>query len=324
MLAGRDGETRRVDDDVFMRSDGHELPVAYTAAPFDTDEGVQGCVVVFEDISERKRNEDALLREAEKLVWIGRIREALEQDRFLLYAQPIVDVAHGEVVQHELLLRLQEPDGSIVPPGAYLHVAEQYGLIGEIDRWVIERGTEIAATGRPVEINVSGRSLGDRSIVEHIERCIERSGADPRLLVFEITETALVQDEAAGRAFAEQLHALGCKLALDDFGTGYGGFTYLKQLPVDYLKIDIEFVRDLVVNPASRHVVSAVVALAAGFGLQTVAEGVEDAATLELLDDLGVDFAQGYHIARPAPLGETIENAQIATARPAPGSVGSC
>jgi PAS domain S-box-containing protein len=304
MHARRDVRTQRVDDDVFIRRDGHVMPVAYTAAPFETEDGVHGCVVVFEEISERKAHEESLLREAEKLSWIGRIQDALAHDRFVLYAQPIVDLHSGEVVQRELLLRMREPSGEIVGPGSFLPIAEQYGLIGEIDRWVIERGAEIAATGRPVEVNLSARSVGDPAVLDHIERCIERSGADPTLLVFEITETALIADEASARVFAERLHVLGCKLALDDFGTGYGGFTYLKQLPLDYLKIDIEFVRDLATNPASAHVVRAVVALARGFALQTVAEGVEDAETLELLRELGVDLAQGYHIARPGPLDE--------------------
>src|SRR5581483_5033070 len=123
----------------------------------------------------------------------------------------------------------------------------------------------------------------------------------PGTLVFEITETAIVEDEAAARTFAERLRRIGCKIALDDFGTGYASLTYLKQMPVDFLKLDIEFVRDLSTNEASRHVVQALVALARDFHLQTVGEGVEDAATLELLGALGVDFAQGYHIARPAP-----------------------
>ena len=171
---------------------------------------------------------------------------------------------------------------------------------------MIRRGAEIAAAGDPVEINLSAHSIGDQSVLDHIDRCIDESGADPKLLVFEITETALIADEVAARAFAQHLHDLGCKLALDDFGTGYGGFTYLKQLPLDFLKIDIEFVRDLVTNPASCHVVQAVVALARGFGLQTVAEGVEDDETFELLSELGVDYAQGYHIARPAPLDKAV------------------
>lgn len=301
--AGRDRRTLRVDDDVFFRRDGRQIPVAYTAAPFETDDGVEGCAVVFNDIAERKTNEESLQREADKLAWIGRIQDALAQDRFVLYAQPIVDLRSGKVVQSELLLRMREPNGEIVGPGSYLHIAEQYGLIGDIDLWVIERGVEVAATGRPVEINLSACSVGDQAVLDHIERCIQNTGADPALIVFEITETALVNDADAARDFAERLHSLGCKLALDDFGTGYGGFTYLKQLPVDYLKIDIEFVRDLATNPGSRHVVEAVVALARGFKLQTVAEGVEDSAAYELLHELGVDFAQGYHIARPGPLG---------------------
>jgi len=301
--ARSDGPGRHVDD-VFIRRNGAELPVAYTAAPFETDDGVQGCVVVFEDISERKAHEESLEREAEKLSWIGRIQEALAEDRFELFAQPIVDVLSGEVVQNELLLRLREHDGAIVAAGAFLQIAEDYGLIGEIDRWVIGRAAEIAAAGRPVEVNLSAHSVGDRAILDHIERCIEDRGLDPKVLVFEITETALIKDEAAALAFAERLHELGCKLALDDFGTGYSGFTYLKQLPLDYLKIDIEFVRDLAANPASSHVVKAVVALARGFNLKTVAEGVEDAETLALLAELGVDLAQGYHIARPGPIAD--------------------
>jgi PAS domain S-box-containing protein len=301
LLSRRDGTRVRVSDDLFIRRDGSELPVAYTAAPFETEDGIEGCVVVFEDVSERNAAEAALQRDAEKLLWIERIQDAIAQDRFALYAQPIVDLSTGKIVQHELLLRMVDPDGTIVAPGGFLPVAEEYGLIGEIDRWVIGRAVALAAAGRPVEVNLSGHSVGDQEVLDLIERELEWTGADPALLVFEVTETALVENQAAAAVFAGHLRALGCKLALDDFGTGYGGFTYLKALPIDLLKIDIEFVRDLAVNPASRHVVEAVVALARGFELETVAEGVEDAETLALLRELGVDFAQGYHIARPAP-----------------------
>lgn len=286
----------------FLRRDGAELPVAYTSAPFETTTGVQGRVVLFEDISERRAREAALLQDVEKLAWIDRVQDALANDRFVLYAQPIIDLQTRVVVQRELLLRMREPDGTIVGPGAFLPIAERYGLIGDIDWWVIEQAVAAAAAGLPVEINVSARSVGDPAILEHIERCLRDSGADPSLIVFEITETALVEDEAAALAFAQRIHELGSKLALDDFGTGYGTFTYLKHLPVDFLKIDIEFVRDLASNRASHHVVQAVVALASAFGLQTVAEGVEDSETLELLGTLGVDFAQGYFIGRPGPM----------------------
>jgi EAL domain-containing protein (putative c-di-GMP-specific phosphodiesterase class I) len=251
---------------------------------------------------ERRAREESVQHDVEEFARVKRVEDALDQERLLLYAQPIVDLQTLEVVQRELLLRVREPDGSIVGPGSFLPVAEQCGLIGDIDRWVIQRAAEHAATGCPVQVNVSARSISDRTVLNHIESCIEHAGADPKLLVFEITETALVRDEAAARAFAERLHSLGCKLALDDFGTGYGAFTFLKQLPIDYLKIDVEFVSDLASNTASRHVVQAVVSLARAFSLQTVGEGVEDAETLTLLRELGVDYAQGYHIARPAPL----------------------
>jgi PAS domain S-box-containing protein len=300
--AQRDGVTVSVEDDVFTRRDGLILAVDYTASPFTTDDGVEGCAIVFEDITDRKTQQQTLEHDVETLSWVGRVKDALAEDQFVLYAQPIIDVRSGEVVQRELLLRMLGEDGEILAPGHFLPVAEKYGLIGDIDRWVIEHAIEIAAAGTPVQINLSARSVGDPAVLEIIERCVERTGADPGCLVFEITETALIAGDVNARAFADRLRALGCGLALDDFGTGYGGLTYLKQLPIDFLKIDIEFVRDITTNPASRHVVEAVVALGAAFDLQTVGEGVEDAETLELLRDLGVDFAQGYHIARPGPL----------------------
>ncbi|HXP36160.1 MAG TPA: EAL domain-containing protein, partial [Solirubrobacteraceae bacterium] len=292
----------RVEDDLFSRRDGDLLPVAFTVAPFVTDDGVTGCAVLFEDITDRKQRQQSMERDVETLSWIGRIQDALAEDRFELFGQPIVDLRSGEIVQRELLLRMREPDGEIVAPARYLPIAEQYGLIADIDSWVIGRATQIAAEVGPVQLNLSARSIGDPAIVARIEQCLDATGADPSSLVLEITETALIADEAAAMAFVDRVHAIGCRLALDDFGTGYGGFTYLKHLPVDLLKIDVDFVRDLATNAASRHVVEAVVTLARAFGLQTVAEGIEDADALRVVGELGVDFAQGYYIARPAPL----------------------
>lgn len=297
-------QTVHVEEDLLQARTGIALPVAYTASPYHTDNGLEGCVVIFGDISERKQREAEHQRDAATLACIHRVERALAEDRFVLHAQPIIDLPTGETVQHELLLRMLDADGQVVPPGDFLPVAEQYALIGEIDRWVIKQATQLAATGCPVELNVSARSVGDADVLEHIERCLDQCHVSPGLLVFEITETAIVEGEDAACTFAERLHALGCKVALDDFGTGYGTLRDLKQIPVDYLKLDIEFVRDLVSNRASRHVVQAVVALARDFGLQTVAEGVEDAETLQLLSQLGVDFAQGFHIARPEPFDE--------------------
>jgi PAS domain S-box-containing protein len=298
------GRGVRVEDDIFIRRDGSELPVAYTAAPFATDDGVEGCVVVFTDITDCQAAARTVERDLEKLGWVDRIQAALSEERFVLHAQPIIDLHTGVVVQSELLLRMRCAEGGaeLIAPGAFLPVAEEYGLITEIDRWVIDRSAEIAAAGQSVQINVSARSISDPSLVDYVKHAMVRTGADPATMVFEITETTLVSDGPAARAFVEGLHELGCQVALDDFGTGYGGFTYLKQLPIDYLKIDIEFVRDLRENTASRNVVRGIVNLAQGFGLKTVGEGVEDQQTLELLRELGVDYAQGYHLGRPAPL----------------------
>jgi EAL domain-containing protein (putative c-di-GMP-specific phosphodiesterase class I) len=179
-------------------------------------------------------------------------------------------------------------------------------LVTSIDRWVIAQAIDLAAAGHPVELNLSARSFSDPTLPYFIQQLLDRTGADPKLLVFELTETALLHNDRAATCFAERIHAMGGRLALDDFGTGYGAFTYLKHLPVDLLKIDIEFVRDAVREPASRSLIDAVVSLADAFGLATVTEGVEDEATLALLRDLGVDHAQGYHLARPAPLSDTL------------------
>jgi len=283
--------------------DGHRVQVSITSYPtWDAAGNVTGMGVVARDITERKAHEEHLQRELEGVVWVGRIREALEEDRFVLWGQPIIDLRTGETVQEELLIRMVENEGQIVAPGHFLPVAEKYGLIGEIDRWVVGEAFALAASGRNVEVNLSADSVGRPEVLAVVEHELEASGADPGNIIFEITETALMQNLEAGNEFARRLSELGCQFALDDFGTGFGSFTYLKRLPVDFLKIDVDFVRELTKDPADQHVVRAVVNLAKGFGNKTVAEGVEDGATLQLLRDFGVDYAQGYHIGRPGPL----------------------
>ncbi len=295
----RDHVSVRVTDDTFLTRDGRQLPVSYTAAPLA---GGAGCVVVFGDATKLRAEERRLRQELEDLTAVVRLRDVLASGRLALHAQPIVLLETGEVVQHELLLRVPGPDGTLGGPVDFLADAERLGLSGDVDRWVVRRSLEMAATGRAIELNLSAASLNDHRLLEDIATWIDELGVDPATVCFEITETALIADEEAGRLFVSRLRDLGCQIALDDFGTGYGGFTYLKKLAVDFLKIDIEFVRDLTVNDASRHVVRAVVHLARSFGLQTVAEGVEDAESLALLRELGVDFAQGYHLGRPGPL----------------------
>jgi PAS domain S-box-containing protein len=301
------GRALRMEEDLFIRKDGTALPVSYTAAPLEGEDGC-GAVIVFCDASDRRDERIRQESQLEALSWIHRIHGALEDDRFVLYAQPIVDLATGATVQHELLIRMLDEAGEIVAPGQFLPVAEEYGLIREIDRWVIRQAVALAAAGHSLEVNLSAESLGDPSLLGFVEQELARTGADPAKLVFELTETALLRDEDAARTFIEGVDRLGSHVALDDFGTGYGGFTYLKRLPIDFLKIDIEFVRDLPQNPASRHVVRAVVSLARDFGLRTVAEGVEDDETLALLREHGVDFAQGFGLGRPAPVGDVLRD----------------
>jgi len=302
------GETLNVDLDTFIRRDGSVLPVAYCASPLKTNQ-ITGAVVVFDDISERAAEQLRVERELAKLSWVGRIRDTLGQNRFVLYAQPIVDLHTNLTVQHELLIRMVSPTGEIVLPDRFLPTAEEFGLISEIDRWVVRETARLASQGNPVEFNLSAKSVVDPNMLTVVRNAIAEYSAAPELIVCEITETALMRDTAAAEAFVQGLNDLGCKVALDDFGAGYGGFAYLKRLPVSYLKIDREFVRDLSQEAASRHVVSAVVSLARAFSLVTVAEAAEDEATLELLRQLGVDRVQGYVIARPAPVESVLKAA---------------
>jgi PAS domain S-box-containing protein len=301
------GTTVRVEDDTFTDRDGRLLPVAYSAAPIMVDQHVQGLVVVFTDVSARRAIEQRRRRELETLSWVGRIRDALDEERLVMYAQPIIDLNSREVVAHELLLRMVDRDGGIIAPGRFLPAAEQFGLTEEIDRWVIAQAIKLAGRGIKVHFNISGKSLGSRELISDLMRGLRDTGAAPGLLVCEITETALANDGAVAEAYVHELRELGCEIALDDFGTGYGGFSYLKRLPLTIVKIDIEFVRDLPENPQNQHVVKAIVNLAQAFGRQTIAEGVENGSTLGLLGEYGVDYAQGYEVGRPAPI-DTIFN----------------
>jgi PAS domain S-box-containing protein len=298
------GESLSVDYDVLVRHDGSSFPAAYNASPL-RDDGLRGGVIVFGDITDRAAAQLRVERELEKLVWVGRVRDALIDKSFALYAQPIVDLASREILQHELLIRMLSGDGEVIAPDEFLPAAEEFGLITEIDRWVVRETARLAALGQPVEFNLSAKSVADPGMLARIASALEEYGAPATNIICEITETALVRDLTAAEEFVRGLNDLGIKVALDDFGAGYGGFAYLKRLPVSYLKIDREFVSDLADEVSSQHVVSAVVNLAKAFGMQTVAEGAEDEATLLQLTELGVDHVQGFVVGRPRPIRET-------------------
>jgi EAL domain-containing protein (putative c-di-GMP-specific phosphodiesterase class I) len=203
---------------------------------------------------------------------------------------------------------MQGESGDVVPPGSFLYIAERFDLIQEIDRWVVSRAVEILAeqqaNGREIVlcVNLSAKSVTDPKLPEHIAAELQAHGADGRGLCFEVTETAAVVNVDRARQFARRVGELGCEFALDDFGAGFASFYYLKHLRFDLLKIDGEFVTDLASSVTNQLVVKAVVDIARGLGKRTIAEFVEDAETLELLRGMGVDYAQGFYIAKPAPL----------------------
>jgi diguanylate cyclase (GGDEF)-like protein len=247
---------------------------------------------------------------ASALDWMPRIRDAIANDRFVLYEQPIIDLRRNVVRCHELLIRMLDDSGQLIPPANFIPVAERFGVIGEIDRWVIREGLKLAKRGRRVTINLSAQSLSDRSIVDSVLDAVSL-GLDPRNVIFELTETAAVTHAREAGELTRLLARIGCDLALDDFGTGFGSFTSLKQFPARFLKIDAEFVRDMRFDENDREVVRLICGVAHVLGKQTIAEGVEDGETLEILRSQGVDHAQGYFIGRPAP----VASAQEAAAR---------
>jgi diguanylate cyclase (GGDEF)-like protein/PAS domain S-box-containing protein len=271
---------------------------------------------------QRGQNGGAKARIETRLEWVERIRAALDEDRLVLHAQPVVETASGAMTQHELLIRMLDLDGALIEPGRFLPIAERYGLIREIDRWVIGKaiamlGQERAGGRTPVvEINLSGQSLGDPDLAEHVRQALAAAEVDPRQLIFEVTETAAIGNIAAARGCAQRLGALGCRFALDDFGAGFGSFYYLKHLPFDFIKIDGEFVRSCTVDPTDRLVVRAVVELARGMSKLTIAEFVGDAQTLAVLRELGVDYVQGFHLGKPSPLGDWLAYGEGRRGRP--------
>jgi EAL domain-containing protein (putative c-di-GMP-specific phosphodiesterase class I) len=254
-----------------------------------------------------------------RITWAERIREALEEDRFELYAQPIVELASGKTCHRELLVRMLSDDADVIPPDAFIPTAERFGLITDIDRWVTREGLALARRGERVSINLSAHSIGDEEILRDV-RAAARAGVRAGAVIFEITETAALTNMHDARVFAEELGRLGCEVALDDFGTGFGSFSYLKHLPTRYLKVDVEFVRDVAFNTTDQQVVQAIVAVGHSLGKLIIAEGVESAETTAALRRYGVDFVQGFHlgvprrISPPTPLERGLADARGARA----------
>jgi diguanylate cyclase (GGDEF)-like protein len=253
--------------------------------------------------------EDGMTAERTQTV-SARIRDALTQNRLRLATQPIRSLASGGIERYELLLRMTGEHGELLPASSFIDAAERSGMVQELDRWVVARALELIAerqrAGDPVSLhmNISGASLTDLSVLEFIERRLDEGEADPARCTFEITQTSKVEDFDTAAGFADRLTEFGCEVAIDDYGAGSGPFTFLKKVPFDVIKIDGTFVREMSRNDADQLVVKAIVEIARGLGKRTIAEFVEDEETRTLLQEYGVDMAQGYHLGRPVDSAE--------------------
>ncbi len=254
-----------------------------------------------------------LVQRSGEMRWVARIQQALRDHRLVLYSQPIQALhSRNKGKSHcELLIRMLDDDGTIISPGAFLPAAERYNLAAAIDMWTVEHALSrlkaASAAGRDISgiyaINLSGQSLGDGRFYERIIQLIidARLSDHDVVLCFEVTETAAITNMRSALHFINELRQIGCQFALDDFGSGLSSFAYLKQLPIDYLKIDGMFVRDCVHNTVNLEIVNSINGIGQVLGLKTVAEFVEDEATLISMKHIGVDFVQGYLIAAPQP-----------------------
>ncbi|MEA2309313.1 MAG: hypothetical protein QOI65_1599 [Thermoleophilaceae bacterium] len=250
------------------------------------------------------------------------IKQALHDDGFTLHCQPVLDLRSGTVSQHEVLLRMVGREGDLVLPQAFFGTARRAGLTTAIDQWVVRQAIrtigEQAQVGRDVclEVNLSSEALHDLSLLPSIEGELASTGIDPRRLVLEVTEQIAIADPEGARSLAKHLRAIGCGFALDDFGTSFGSFRFLKDMPVDYLKIDGDLIVSLSESRTAQLVVKALVDVARGTGADTIAVFASDDATLELLRELGVGYAQGHKVGRPRPMADALSELEAEGLRP--------
>ncbi len=251
-----------------------------------------------------------------EMQWVAKIHEALEEDRFTLYAQIIHQLDNSDDNHYELLIRMRDDTDGTIPPGAFLPAAERYNLITGIDKWVIHNAFHLLSENPNFlsntsfcSINISGQSLTEDQFLSYVIEELHNSGIDGRKICFEITETAAITSLNNAIRFISTLKGLGCQFALDDFGSGLSSFAYLKNLPVDYLKIDGVFVKDIAEDPIDRAMVKSINEIGHLMGMQTIAEFVENDVIKGILIEIGVDYAQGYGVGKPVPF-ESLLNIQ--------------
>ena len=304
-------------------ADGATISVGITMFGGERGIGAEAVLVAADQAmyraKEEGRNQIALFQDPEepqrlrrRQTTSARIRDALTHDRLSLHTQPIRSLASGGIERYELLLRMTDDNGELLPAASFIEAAERAGMIQELDRWVVARALELLAKrereGSPVSlhVNLSGASVVDLSVLEFIERRLDEGQADPARCTFEFTETARVHDFEAAGGFADRLTEFGCQVAVDDYGAGFGPFHYLKTIPFDLIKIDGSFVRDMPNSDADQLTVQAIVQIARGLGKTTIAEYVQDDITAQMLREYGVDMAQGYHLGRPVDVAEAL------------------
>lgn len=240
--------------------------------------------------------------------WVRRITDAFDQETFLLVFQDIVSLTgtHAKVCHREALIRMRDRDGSMIPPMSFLPAAERYNLMSRIDEWVLQQVIGLLKNNSAIEgriaINLSGQSIGDQACVDRLLATIESSRVAPARLCFELTETTAIANMETARQFMNRARELGCLIALDDFGSGLSSFAYIKNLPVDIIKIDGQFVRQILEDKTSRVMVEAIHGISQALGLQTIAEFVENEAIAQALSEIGIDMGQGYFFGAPTVL----------------------
>ncbi|HXR88665.1 MAG TPA: EAL domain-containing protein, partial [Steroidobacteraceae bacterium] len=259
--------------------------------------------------------QDGVSHRHREMHWVARVTRAAEENRLELFFQPIAPIGTPKTEGfHELTVRLRDDDGQLVPPSEFIPAAERYNVMSVIDRWVVLRAVELLRerrkTGKPLPmlaVNLSGTSLNEQSFAEFVLQNVGEP-AIARALCFEITETAAVTSLSNAIYFMRELKARGCKFSLDDFGTGLSSFMYLKTLPVDFLKIDGQFISQVAQDPVDRSMVEAISKVGRALGISTIAECVESQTVLDELQRIGVDFAQGFFIADPRPICELADH----------------
>ncbi|MFW2438678.1 MAG: putative bifunctional diguanylate cyclase/phosphodiesterase [Arenicellales bacterium] len=254
------------------------------------------------EISLESNQETKVRREG--MDWTSRLRSAMKEDRLVLFSQGIRSIKNG-MTHSEILIRYEEENGDIIPAAKFIPAAERYNLITEIDRYVVRKTLQYMGkdlTGHSYSINLSGMSLDSHELLDLIISEIDTNRVNPERVCFEITETAAIRNHSTAIQFMNVLHGLGCHFFLDDFGTGLSSFGYLRTLPLDIIKIDAHFIRNIDVDVANRAIIEAIHTIAHGFGMSTIAEGVEDEKQLTILSEIGVDYVQGYLIERPERL----------------------